>query len=456
MRSRALASRAVYAVLACGGSWLCMACGSDSTGGGGYAGSATAGTSSAGTSSGGTSAGGTSSADAGAGTTSGGAGNAGANDGGANDAGANSGGSAGTTGGAAKMYVADLRGYSQVPRVVTTASGTATLMLSADGKTLTYHVKHNVTQATKAHLHFGSAGENGGILYPLEPLSADMTGTIAIAIASADVAALDAGKIYVNVHSMADADGELRGQVLHAGEVLYVATLTPDQEVPPNTATSSGTATLIVDADKKSFRYHVQSTLAAPTAAHIHRGLATFAGPHNHVFANLQTIDGTDTFLAGEADDLVQGRWYVNLHTAANANGEIRGQLLLPGETLYSALLADTNETPPVTSGATGNAQFILSPDQTRLRYEVALFGVTPTMAHIHNGALGVKGPVVYPLTLVPAYAGTPMASGGAVGTQAVTAADLTALDAGYYYVNAHSTAFADGATRGQLTHPKQ
>jgi hypothetical protein len=28
-------------------------------------------------------------------------------------------------------------------------------------------------------------------------------------------------------------------------------------------------------------------------------------------------------------DDLLAGRWYVNVHTTANPNGEIRGQMMV-------------------------------------------------------------------------------------------------------------------------------
>jgi hypothetical protein len=448
------------AVLTLSTSFALAACGSSSDNGGAAGASSTAGSASsaagmwAGGSSAGMSAAGSSAGGSPAGGTSNGYGYAGAAATGAS----NYSGAGGAAGGPATgevAYVADLEGYNQVPRVTTTASGSATLTLSADKKTLTYHVKQNVQNATKAHIHLGAAGENGAVVYPLEPLSADMTGSISLTNAN-DVAQLDAGNFYINVHSTIDADGEVRGQILHTGETLYVANLTTDQETPPNNATSSGSALVIAEADKMHFRYHVQSTIVAPTAAHIHNGLATYAGAHVHVLPTMQTIDGSDVFATGEADDLAQGRWYINVHTAVNAKGEISGQLMLPGEVLYSAAMAGTNEIPAVTSTATGNAQFILSADQKSLRYELALFGVTPTMAHIHKGAAGATGPVVYPLTLVAGYANTPMATAGALGTQAVTAGDLVDLDAGNLYANAHSTEFTTGAARGQITRPKQ
>jgi hypothetical protein len=41
-------------------------------------------------------------------------------------------------------------------------------------------------------------------------------------------------------------------------------------------------------------------------------------------------MSGTVSLTPAQAADLIAGKWYVNLHTAANPNGEIRGQLTVP------------------------------------------------------------------------------------------------------------------------------
>jgi hypothetical protein len=347
-------------------------------------------------------------------------------------------------------YAATLDGFQETPALASPATGTASFTLSADKTTLTYHITHTVAGGSAAHIHLAAAGEAGNIIFPLTPFSADMTGTIALSSAGAAgpspqalVDALDKGLLYVNIHSAANPGGEIRGQILSPGDTLYVATLTGAQETPPVTSTGTGHATVILNSTLTSIKYHVDTTLT-PTNAHIHKAIGTIAGPIVFPFMPIaQTIDGTAMVKDVDAADLAAGRLYANVHTAAHPMGEIRGQLLRPGQVLYTGAMSPANEVPPVMgSAATGGCQFILGADKTSLAYEMVLNGITPTAAHIHSGPVGMNGPVVYPLML-----GAP----GAKGTLTVTAADVTALDASLYYCNAHTMANPTGEIRGQI-----
>jgi hypothetical protein len=346
--------------------------------------------------------------------------------------------------GSAVTYVAALSGAQEVPPVATTATGSATFTLSADRTQLTYSVTHTVTGGTASHIHLAGAGENGAVIYPFTPFGSTMTGTLTITATDADN--LEQGKMYVNVHSSTNPGGEIRGQILHPGDSLWVATLTGSQESPPVTSTGTGTAAVILGAAKTSLRYHVNTTGLTLTNAHIHKAVATIAGGVIHPFSPIAAVmDGTIALSGTDAQDLADGLWYVNVHTVANPGGELRGQLMLPGEVLYSASLSGASEVPPVTTSATGGAQFILNTTGTSLRYQAAFTGLTATASHIHTGASGVNGNVLYPLTLT---------ASGAAGTQPITAGDVTNLNAGNFYINAHTAANPNGEIRGQIGKP--
>ena len=110
------------------------------------------------------------------------------------------------------------------------------------------------------------------------------------------------------------------------------ATLDGKTEVPPNASTGTGTADIDYDAASKKLSWKVTySGLSGPaTAAHFH-GPAE-AGKNAGVavpIANPGTspVEGSATLTDAQAADLVAGKYYVNIHTAANPGGEIRGQV---------------------------------------------------------------------------------------------------------------------------------
>jgi hypothetical protein len=110
------------------------------------------------------------------------------------------------------------------------------------------------------------------------------------------------------------------------------ATLDGKAEVPPNTSTAKGTADIDYDPASKKLSWKVTySGLSGPaTAAHFHgpaeadknAGVAV-AIPN----AGTSPVEGSATLTDAQAADLVAGKYYINIHTAANPAGEIRGQV---------------------------------------------------------------------------------------------------------------------------------
>ena len=110
------------------------------------------------------------------------------------------------------------------------------------------------------------------------------------------------------------------------------ATLDGASEVPANTSAGKGTADIDYDAASKKLTWKLTySGLSGPaTAAHFH-GPAE-AGKNAGVAvaipgAALSPAEGSATLTDAQAADLLAGKFYVNVHTAANPGGEIRGQV---------------------------------------------------------------------------------------------------------------------------------
>jgi hypothetical protein len=111
-------------------------------------------------------------------------------------------------------YKATLDGTQQSPPVTTKGKGTATLTFDTAKKTLSWNVKYSGLSgpATAAHIHGPAAmGENAGPVIPFKKLKSPIKGSATLTDAQA--ADLEAGKYYVNVHTAAHKDGEIRGQI---------------------------------------------------------------------------------------------------------------------------------------------------------------------------------------------------------------------------------------------------
>jgi hypothetical protein len=84
--------------------------------------------------------------------------------------------------------------------------------------------------------------------------------------------------------------------------------------------------------DGKTFTYSAsfKDLTGPPVAAHFHNA-ATPGGDGPPVVAAVagpSPIKGTATLTDAQIADLNAGKWYFNIHTAANKNGEIRGTLM--------------------------------------------------------------------------------------------------------------------------------
>lgn len=106
-----------------------------------------------------------------------------------------------------------LSGAQEVPSVQTSAAGTGTITVK-DDMSVSGSVTTTGIKGVAAHIHEAAPGKNGGVAVPLEKKSDNEWVVPAGAkFTDAQYKSYQAGDLYVNVHSAAHKDGEIRGQL---------------------------------------------------------------------------------------------------------------------------------------------------------------------------------------------------------------------------------------------------
>jgi hypothetical protein len=123
------------------------------------------------------------------------------------------------------QFFAWLDGAQENPPVTTPGSGVGGISL--EGNSLSYLVSYSglTANATMAHFHGpADVGANAGVMLGLNPFSPQSTsglyGAVGVSVNAAFIEALNAGLTYLNIHTSTNPEGEIRGQVLPASELI--------------------------------------------------------------------------------------------------------------------------------------------------------------------------------------------------------------------------------------------
>jgi len=352
-----------------------------------------------------------------------------------------------------------LEGDQRVPVVTTVAGGTFAVTADTLAGTVTAHVNSSgVNDATAAHLHDGYAGTNGAIAIGLTQDLADVAhwSTIDTPIDANQLAALRAGRFYVNVHTPANPGGEIRGQVAPPPIEVLFTNMDGTQEIPGVASAASAIAASTVDLEAGTITLHINATGAdAATASHIH---LAYAGQNGAVLIALTqdmadvghwSVTGAQLDSAGLASYRA-GQLYTNLHTPTNPGGEIRGQIApAPIEVLFTVLSGD-QEVPAVMTAASGLAATTVDRDTGTVTLHLNAMGAADaTASHIHVGSAGQNGAVLIALAQDMADVGHWSVSGAQLDSMG-----LANYKGGQLYVNLHTPANPGGEIRGQVVPP--
>jgi hypothetical protein len=265
----------------------------------------------------------------------------------------------------------------------------------------------------------------------------------------------------------------------------FGAFLTGTEEVPPVAASGAGSARFELINNGMGIKYEIRvANTTGIRFAHIHKGAVGVNGPVMVDLIPSQPASGLEngliaegvltaaslkgSFVSDNLDELIDalnnGMAYVNLHTATNLSGEIRGQIsaILPNDNdNFTGQLTGDQEVHTVETQARGVANFRFNKENTMVNFQINVANLENVrFAHIHLGKRGENGPVV--VTLQPTRIDGPVNGVYAKGmlTDSNLAGRLTGGDliilkeafrTGNAYVNVHTDKYPPGELRGQL-----
>ena len=377
-----------------------------------------------------------------------------------------------------QTYKAVITGRMEVPPVATLASGNLTAVLDGNMLTVTgsfQNLASDFNANIGAHLHTGFVGSNGDVTLTLNPtLNADnRSGSFTAANNSYDLTddqrnALLERRLYVNIHTVDNPSGEIRGQLRIVGNTANLtAGLYGPNEVPPVATMAHGAVmlelrgdTLIVTGSFNDFSSPFNG------GAHLHIGMAGQNGGVDIALNATADADGVSGFFA--ADDnkffldatqkqrLLTRGYYVNLHSEGNPSGEIRGQVVGEPRAVFRSAMSGGFAVPMVNTLARG--QILAELYESTVLVHGSFVGLQSPLAvniaggaHLHDGIAGRTGGILQPLTVTQNADNTGGTFDLASNSYNVNADFMQKLMNRAIYLNIHSENHPTGETRGQM-----
>ena len=361
-------------------------------------------------------------------------------------------------------FVVSADGTGFDPEVVTEAQGLGVFNLSKDQSLITYNFVADGLSGpiTASHLHLGAPGEAGAVL---QNLSADISGNIisgSFAPSPELLMNMMTGNVYINVHTVANPAGEIRGQ-LWKKDFGFDSWINSAQAVTSSDSEGYGVSSFSINATLDTIWYDVLlGNLSGPiTAAHLHQAIVGEIGDVVINFADDIVGNRITGWIAGaEVTDevinlLLRGETYLNIHTDSYPAGEVRGQVYRLAREGYTALLTGGQQSPIVVTDGYGAGIVSIDRDLTNAHF-MFVIGDLPgdlTAAHFHTAAAGESGDVIYNLSPYFAGAANDAAFGYwknddampfEIGSSLLFEDDLV-------YINVHTDENPSGEIRGQI-----
>lgn len=343
-------------------------------------------------------------------------------------------------------------------------SATASLQTRARGNIEIFasgSVSLNGFDATSVDIHEGFAGETGPLALQLQQ-SNGTTWTLPAntELDEEELRRLEQAGFYVLASS---AEGQLRGQILPDGWSVTTFDLSGQEVVPAvaTSATSRGAISIRMTPGSRH-AYHLRVTSSG--LGDVLGGVMAeaFAGGNGDAVVTLEqsnaspdvwgtgdvnNIDFSPILLESGLETFMTGQFYVALATAANPDGEIRGQLVPDGvELLPVAFSADEVVPGPVASEGSASAVATYRPSTGTLAVNLSTDLPSPFGVSLHQAPSGQNGPLLFSLFQDSAVPGL-----WSLAATMLSADQQTALEEGALYLTVLTSDYPEGELRGQL-----
>lgn len=380
------------------------------------------------------------------------------------------------------VFTSFLNGNQQIPSVTTTGRGMVKAEMRGNLMTATgsfSDLNSSLNTDIGAHIHAGYPGQNGPVIYPLvpnleSPLNLNATfgpslNTFPITGTTADT--LMSRFFYVNVHSVLDPGGEIRGNLLAEAESYFFAPLSGASQ-PDGVATDATgfVAAEVVDTTVVlvgSFA-GLESDFAANVAggAHLHNAIAgTNGGIVEGINTEIRGDNRSGVILAdsnrialspAELELMLDREVYVNVHSADNTAGEIRGQVLPLAGSYFHTTFSGVNASTYVESTAQGGLKLELIDSSLVVSGSVTMLdgdfdANVAGGAHLHMAPVGQNGGISVGLNPSVAADLKSATFVAADNTFDLTTDQVQALRESRLYANIHTTEVGSGEARGQV-----
>lgn len=388
------------------------------------------------------------------------------------------------TGQANAVFRAHLSGSNEMPTVTSQAQGRIMAELSEDS-VLTLYGGYSGLESPLAtsvaggvHLHNALAGSNGSVEV-LVNTTGDATMQEGIfesqintyTLTEAQIEALFARSLYLNIHSEGNMAGELRGQLLPVCQAVFTTYISSIFTVPQVTSTAMGAAKAELAGDRLTISGSFDGlgsdlNVALAGGAHVHSGMAGATGGisiglntsvNSDARGGVWLADSNTYSLDLEQQTTLKSRGnYINIHSMDFGSGEIRGQVLAEATTYFVAPLSAANQTPSINSPSAGMAILEVNDDAGILSgsFFDLLSPFNPNIAggaHIHNGLDGQAGGIAIGLNAtVEAGANTGVFE-ARNNLYLLSSGMIDTLRMRMNYLNIHTELNGGGELRGQF-----